>query len=116
MLPERGIFAERLQNVRKLKKMPGRIVADRLGISYSAYTKYESGARTPDLDTLNAIANLFSVSTDYLLGRTSELITSQLEINDEEVIVRHFDLDPDELQARVERAVKKIMEEREKND
>ena len=37
-------------------------------ISQQAYAKYETGAATPNPETLKRIAEIFNVSTDYLLG------------------------------------------------
>lgn len=47
-------------------------LADMLGISRSAVSMYENGNREPDLETLEAIADLFKVDMDYLLGRTAK--------------------------------------------
>ena len=44
-------------------------VADKLGITLPAYTAYESGKREPDFSILQSLANIFDVTTDYLLGR-----------------------------------------------
>lgn len=41
-------------------------------ISRSTIGMYESGAREPDFETLELIADYFNVDTDYLLGRTSK--------------------------------------------
>ncbi len=54
-------------------------IANKLGISQQAYANYESGKRQPDQNTLIKIADIFDVSTDYLLGRTKELQTPQNE-------------------------------------
>lgn len=43
-------------------------IADQLGISRQAYANYETGNREPDLSTLKQLADIFSVSVDYLLG------------------------------------------------
>ena len=43
-------------------------VADKLGITRPAYTAYESGKREPDFSILQSLANIFDVTTDYLLG------------------------------------------------
>ena len=42
-------------------------LADRLGVSRQAVTKWETSIGTPDLDNIVAVARLFGVSTDYLL-------------------------------------------------
>lgn len=36
-------------------------------------SQYETGKREPDNDTLSKLSDLFSVSVDYLLGRTDDL-------------------------------------------
>ncbi len=46
--------------------------AEKIGISRSTIGMYETGAREPDFDTLEAIADFFNVDTDYLLGRTEK--------------------------------------------
>ena len=62
----------RLKEFRLKAKMNQRTVADHLGISRSAYTNIENGKRNLDSADLLTLANLFDVSTDTLLGRTSE--------------------------------------------
>lgn len=47
-------------------------LADALGISRSRIGMYETGAREPDFETLEIIADFFNVDTDYLLGRTNK--------------------------------------------
>lgn len=47
-------------------------LAAKLGISRSALSHYEKNRREPDYATLSMLADLFNVSTDYLLGRTDE--------------------------------------------
>ena len=47
-------------------------IAEKLGISRSTIGMYETGAREPDFNTLEKIADLFNVDTDYLLGRSNK--------------------------------------------
>ncbi|MCQ2113315.1 MAG: helix-turn-helix domain-containing protein [Bacteroidaceae bacterium] len=47
-------------------------LASRLGLSTSAVAMYESGAREPRIDTLEAYADIFNVSVDTLMGREEE--------------------------------------------
>lgn len=47
-------------------------MAEKLGISRSTIGMYETGAREPDFETLEKIADFFNVDTDYLLGRTEQ--------------------------------------------
>lgn len=44
--------------------------AKKIGVSNAVLSRYESGDRKPDYETLQVIADFFEVSTDYLLGRT----------------------------------------------
>ena len=51
------------------EKLTQQEVADYLGITRPAYTAYESGKDKPDFETLQKLATLFNVTTDFLLGR-----------------------------------------------
>lgn len=44
-------------------------LAKTLGISQSAYRRYEVGEAEPDIDKLIKIADFYNVSIDYLVGR-----------------------------------------------
>lgn len=46
-----------------------RQVADKLGVSSSIISGYETGERTPSVEILLALSYLYKCSTDYLLGR-----------------------------------------------
>ena len=62
-------------NIRKLRKEAGlsqERMAEELCVSRQAVTKWETDGGTPDLDNLQAIAQLFGVSVDSLLGGDSE--------------------------------------------
>lgn len=45
-------------------------VAIRIGLAKSSYAGYEGGYRHPPMEKLIALAKLYQVSTDYLLGLT----------------------------------------------
>ena len=61
---------ERLKQLRGEKGLTQQEVSDAVGVARETYARYESGARTPDIDMLSRLADLFGVTTDYLLGRT----------------------------------------------
>lgn len=63
-------FGERLKQVRENNNLTREDLANKLNISYSAISKYETNIRFPDQETLSKIADLFNVTTDYLLGRS----------------------------------------------
>ena len=65
----------KMQILRSLRKQQGltqKEVADKLGIHCTTYTKYETGASEPSFEMLNKLADLYDISTDYLLGRTNK--------------------------------------------
>ena len=71
--------AERLKQLRTEHKGLRQVdLAQSLGISASAYSSYEQGVREPDDATKRRLADYFSVSLDYLLGRTEHRATPTL--------------------------------------
>ncbi len=66
------IFAKRLRELRKEKKLTQKQMADHLQCSLRAYQYYESAAHYPEIPDLIKLADFFGVSTDYLLGRSQE--------------------------------------------
>ena len=65
-------FANILRQLRTEKNISTYKLADILHVSRSSISNYETGIRTPDYKLLVDIANIFNVSIDYLLGRTTE--------------------------------------------
>ena len=46
-------------------------IAKQLGISQNTYSQYEIGVLNYPVDAVVKLADIYGVSTDYLLGRTS---------------------------------------------
>lgn len=63
------MFNKRLREVRMNRGYTQQNMADKLGISLNAYQKYEQAERSPSLECLVAMADIFDVSLDYLLCR-----------------------------------------------
>lgn len=63
-------LGERLRRLREDRGWTQTEVADRLNVSSVTVNRYESGERNPGSDMLIALADLFRVSIDYLLGRS----------------------------------------------
>ena len=81
-------LSERLRYLREETHYSQRGLARRLGYSPSVISAYESGDRTPSVQALIALADVYHVSVDYLLGRsvprqpqldTTGLTTRQIE-------------------------------------
>lgn len=60
---------ERLKALRTKHGYSQKQIADRLNISPSIVSSYETGERTPSTDVLLKLSYLFNCSTDYLLGK-----------------------------------------------
>ena len=63
---------EKLKALRIKNGFSQRNVAERLEISPSIVSGYETGERTPSVEILLSLAYLYKSSTDYLLGRRSD--------------------------------------------
>ena len=64
------VVAERLKELRKKADKSQQAIANYLGVDRSTYTYYENGKRLPMSENLFALAELYNVSIDYILGRT----------------------------------------------
>ena len=65
------IFGERIKQLRIENKWTQEYVCEKLNISSGALSRYETSMYEPkSLDLVKDFANLFNVSTDYLLGKT----------------------------------------------
>lgn len=61
-------FAEKLKTIRKQAGMSQEQLAEKLGVSRQAVTKWETDAGIPDIENLMAVSALFSISIDELLS------------------------------------------------
>ena len=65
----------KFENIRSLridKNLTQKQVAQHLGISQNTYSQYEIGVLNYPVEALIKLADLYGVSVDYLLGRTSQ--------------------------------------------
>lgn len=76
------MFSKRLREVRMRCGFTQQNMADKLNISLNGYQKYEQNERSPSLDCLVSIADIFDVSLDYLLCR-DDFIQSHAVSSDE---------------------------------
>ena len=63
-------FAKRLIALREQNNITQQQLAEKLNISRQSLSLYEKAERTINIELLAQIADIFSVSTDYLLGRS----------------------------------------------
>lgn len=60
-----------LKFLRKERNWTQQDVADMLGIERSTYTRYETGSTEPNFDILERLSQIFDVSTDILIGKST---------------------------------------------
>ena len=60
----------KLRELREEQKISQLKLAMDLGMNQNSISRYETGERQADYETLIAFADYFKVSIDYLLGRT----------------------------------------------
>ncbi len=63
-------FPQRLKELREEQGLLQSQLASRLGVCKSAVSGWEVGRNQPNYDMLIQIAELFGVTSDYLIGRT----------------------------------------------
>ena len=63
---------EKIQHQRKKQGWTQEELAEKVGVSRQALSKWESGAAKPDVDNLVRLSALFGVTTDYLLKDDAE--------------------------------------------
>ncbi len=66
-------FNERLANTRKMKGLSQEGLADKMGVSRQAVSKWETGDAQPDYQKLVALADALDISMDYLCCRTDDV-------------------------------------------
>lgn len=61
-------LAKKMIELRKQNGLSQQDLADRLGVSRQAISRWETGAVQPLADSVKSLAQVFQVSTDYLLN------------------------------------------------
>lgn len=66
------MLLQRLRDLREDMDLYQKDIADYLHCLQVTYSRYELGTREIPLESLNALADFYGVSIDYLMGRTDE--------------------------------------------
>jgi len=74
----------RIAELREGRGLTQEEVAQSIGITRASLSHYEKNRRKPDFEILTKLADVFGVSIDYLIGRTTH---SEVVMDDD---VRHF--------------------------
>lgn len=79
------MFGNRLKQLRKNNNKTQEDISKILGISRGAYSHIENGRNEPDMETIVKLADIFEVSTDYLLGKSNnglvDIIAAHIDSN-----------------------------------
>lgn len=67
-------ISDRLQELRKKNGMSQEKLAETLGVSRQAVSKWESGQTSPDLNKIVQLSSIYHVTTDYLILGKEEII------------------------------------------
>lgn len=65
-------FEEKLIALRKSKNWSQEALAEKLGTTRQAVSRWEMGITLPDVENLKKICDVFSVSADYLINDNAE--------------------------------------------
>ena len=80
-------FGEKLRTLRTEAGMTQSDLAKRLNITKSVVSYYELQERTPSPDVLIQLANIFHVTTDYLLGVEHRKVIDVSDLSEDDM---HF--------------------------
>ena len=65
-------LGEKINELRKKSNMTQEMLADAIGVTAQAVSKWEAGRCCPDIQLLPEIADCFGITVDELLGHTAE--------------------------------------------
>lgn len=80
------ILADKIMQLRKQNGWSQEELAEKMGVSRQAVSKWESAASVPDLNRILQMSDLFGVSTDYLLRDNAEKQTVSDTLPDDGVL------------------------------
>lgn len=85
--------ATKIRELRKQRRLSQTDLAKQIHVSQATVTSWETGRADPSSSALNALADFFGVSSDYLLGRTDQP-TSDNELTKNQKLIA-YSIDPD---------------------
>ncbi|MEQ2871172.1 helix-turn-helix transcriptional regulator [Ligilactobacillus ruminis] len=83
------MIGQRIRDLRKQKRMSQTELAKSAGVSQTTVTAWETGKAEPSSSAVARLADIFNVTTDYLLGRPNKQETKKddVELSDDDVIM-----------------------------
>lgn len=80
-----NIFSERVKKLRKQNNITQGELAEKMNVTPTGVSYWESGKAIPNYETLQRLANYFNVSIDYLTGNDYS------KNDDDEILFRKID-------------------------
>ncbi len=75
---------DRLKECRLKLGITKQEAAKRIQISQPAYLRYEAGSRNPSIQIISKMAEVFSTSTDYLIGKSIDSAPNRIIVEQSE--------------------------------
>ena len=66
-------FADKLQSLRKAKKLSQEDIAEKCGVTRQSVSKWETGLGYPETEKLLVLCDILEVNLDYLLRDMNEV-------------------------------------------
>ena len=101
------MLGNRIKLCRKKINMTQIELAEKLNVSQGSVTSWETETRKPDIDMVSRMADLFGVTTDYLLGRDNK---SGIDPQPDALAAHTEQPMTNELRAEIERVVQQTVQ------
>ncbi len=83
-------FGDNFKKLRKEKNMTQDEIAKMFYLNKSSISRYEKNKQVPEIELLEKFADFFSVSVDYLLGRSPYRNSKGMKLTDDELEIVKF--------------------------
>lgn len=90
-------FGEKLKEIRKNEGLSQEQLADKIGVSRQAITKWETGRGLPDIENMMILAEIFKITIDDLVSQATPTNNVKTPVHHSETIYdidcsKHFDI------------------------
>lgn len=71
------VFSKRIKDLRNDLKLTQKDLGEKVNVTKVSICGYENGTRTPNIETLEDLANVFGVKVDYLMGNDDLVVAEK---------------------------------------
>ncbi|MGI6329652.1 MAG: helix-turn-helix domain-containing protein [Bacilli bacterium] len=86
------MLGKRLKELRVSKSLSQQRLGELVNVTKVSICCYELGKRTPNLETIKDLANVFNVSIDYLVGNDIQVDVIKEDSEEYKIILAHEDV------------------------